>query len=203
MSFYSLHLRHINITVKLTPKHLPPNIKLSLFNPQFAETKIVSRENNNKPPQFGKGSQETLHHSEHSTTQPTPSPVHNSSMATPNKGKGGPMKLITTRKEVNSLFSKVELEITQMNQQTKPLDLSKILEAIEILEKYTTASSYNEKYLRKHLKQLVTHKRKLWDVHEHVGISELVDQKIELKRVLRLVGRASGKVEEGRGDRRY
>jgi phosphorylcholine metabolism protein LicD len=115
-------------------------------------------------------------------------------MATPSNGKGGPTKLITARKEVSSLLAKVEREITQINQQTKPLDLSKILEAIKTLENYTTAPSYDEKYLKQHLAQLVTHKRKLWNVHEH----ELVDQKIELQRALRLVGRTSGE-----GDRHY
>jgi hypothetical protein len=115
-------------------------------------------------------------------------------MATPSKGKGGPTQLIAARKEVSSLFAEVEREITKMNKQTKPIDPSKIMEAVQILEKYTTAPSYDEKYLRQHLAQLVTHKRKLWDVHEHVDIDELVDQKIELQRVLRLVGRASGKL---------
>ena len=118
-------------------------------------------------------------------------------MASSSKGKGGPKQFIAARKEVSSLFAEVEREITQINQQTKPLDLSKIMEAIEILEKYTTAPAYDEKYLRQHLLQLITHKRKLWDVHENVDIDELVDQKIELQRVLRLVGRATGKVSEG------
>jgi hypothetical protein len=81
------------------------------------------------------------------------------------KGKGKPTQFIAARKEVSALFSEVEREITQMNQQTKPLDLPKIMEAIEILEKYTAAPAYDEKYLRQHLSQLVTHKRKLWDVH--------------------------------------
>ena len=112
------------------------------------------------------------------------------------------MQSIATRKEVNALFAEVEREITQMNQKTKPLDHSKIVETTEILEKYSTAPSYDEKYLRQHLAQLVTHKRKLWDVHAHVDTDELVDQKIELNRVLRLVGRATGKVSEGREDRR-
>jgi hypothetical protein len=121
-------------------------------------------------------------------------------MASSSKGKGKPTQFIAARKEVSALFSEVEREITQMNQQTKPPDLPKIMEAIEILEKYTAAPAYDEKYLRQHLSQLVTHKRKLWDVHEHVDIDELVDQKIELQRVLRLVGRATGKVSEGRED---
>jgi hypothetical protein len=124
-------------------------------------------------------------------------------MASSSKGKGGPTQFIAARKEVSALFAEVEREIKQMNQQTKPLDLSKIVEAIQIQEKYTTAPLYDEKNLRRHLSQLVTHKRKLWDVHEHVDIDELVDQKIELQRVLRLVRRATGKASEGREDRRY
>ena len=133
------------------------------------------------------------------STQSTRNPVQNSDMSSSSKGKGGPTQFIAARKEVSALFSEVEREITQ----TKPLDLPKIMEAIEILEKYTAAPAYDEKYLRQHLSQLVTHKRKLWDVHEHVDIDELVDQKIELQRVLRLVGRATRKVSEGRGDRHY
>jgi peptide methionine sulfoxide reductase MsrA len=122
-------------------------------------------------------------------------------MTSSSKGKGGPTQFRAARKEVSSLFAEVEREITQMDQQTKPLDLSKIVEAIEVLEKYTTAPLYDEKYLRQNISQLVTHKQKLWDVHEHVDIDELVDQKVELQRVLRLVGRATGKVSEGREDK--